>query len=75
MSRLPKRPLVIDLVGHTLTLPNHVVGYTLTLENEEGNVYTYYIIDTTFQIPEEQSGEYMITISDGNSMYRGTIEL
>lgn len=75
VSRLPKLPLVIDLVGHTLTLPTQVVGNTLTLENEEGNVYTYYIIDTTFQIPEEQSGEYMITISDGNSMYRGTIEL
>lgn len=75
VSRLPKRPLVIDLVGHTLTLPTQVVGNTLTLENEEGNVYTYYIIDTTFQIPENQSGEYEITISDGNSMYHGKIDI
>lgn len=75
VSRLPKRPLVIDLVGHTLTFPSQVIGNTLTLENENGEVYTYYIIDETFQIPEELSGEYKITISDGNSMYCGTIEL
>ena len=74
-SRSIKRPLVVDLVGHTLTLPSQVIGNTLTLESEEGKVYTYYIIDETFQIPEELSGEYKITISDGNSMYCGTIEL
>lgn len=75
VSRLPKRPLVIDLVGHTLTFPSQVIGNTLTLENEDGEVYTYYIIDTTFQIPEELSGEYSLKISDGNSMYQGMIEL
>ena len=74
-SRAPKRPLVVDLVGHTLTLPSQVIGNTLTLENEDGEVYTYYIIDTTFQIPEELSGEYSLKISDGNSMYQGMIEL
>ena len=40
-SRAPKQPLVVDLVGHTLTLPRQVIGYTLTLENEKGEVYTY----------------------------------
>lgn len=40
-SRAPKRPLVVDLVGHTLTLPSQVIGNTLTLENEDGEVYTY----------------------------------
>ena len=74
-SRAPKRPLVIELVGHTLTLPSQVIGNTLTLENAIGEVYTYYIIDTTFQIPEELSGEYSLKISDGNSMYQGMIEL
>lgn len=74
-SRSIKRPLVVDLVGHTLTLPSQVIGNTLTLENEDGEVYTYYIIDTTFQIPEELSGEYSLKISDGNSMYQGMIEL
>ena len=75
VNRLPKRPLVVDLVGHTLTLPSQVIGNTLTLENEDGEVYTYYIIGTTFQIPEELSGEYSLKISDGNSMYQGVIEL
>ena len=75
VNRSPKRPLVVDLVGHTLTLPSQVIGNTLTLENEDGEVYTYYIIDTTFQIPEELSGEYSLKISDGNSMYQGIIEL
>ena len=75
VNRLPKRPLVVDLVGHTLTLPSQVIGNTLTLENADGEVYTYYIIDTTFQIPEELSGEYSLKISDGNSMYQGMIEL
>lgn len=74
-SRSPKCPLVVDLGGHTLTLPSQVIGNTLTLENEDGEVYTYYIIDTTFQIPEELSGEYSLKISDGNSMYQGMIEL
>lgn len=74
-SRAPKRPLVVDLVGHTLTLPSQVIGNTLTLECEDDEIYIYCIIDETFQIPEEMSGEYKITISVGNSMYRGTIEL
>ncbi len=74
-SRAPKRPLVVDLVGHTLTVPSQVIGNTLTLENEDGEVYTYYIIDTTFQIPQELSGEYTINISDGNSMYQGVIDI
>ena len=75
VNRLPKRPLVVDLVGHTLTLPSQVIGNTLTLENEDGEVYTYYIVDMAFQIPEELSGEYSLKISDGNSMYQGIIEL
>ena len=75
VNRLPKRPLVVDLVGHTLTLPSQVIGNTLTLENEDGEVYTYYIVDMAFQIPKELSGGYTITISDGNSMYQGLINV
>lgn len=74
-SRAPKRPLVVDLVGHVLTVPSQVADNTLTLESDDGEVYTYYIIDTTFQIPQELSGEYTITISDGNSMYQGIINV
>ena len=40
-SRSIKRPLVVDLVGHTLTVPSQVIGYTLTLERGDGEVYTY----------------------------------
>ena len=74
-SRAPKRPLVVDLEGHILTVPSQVIGNTLTLENEDGEVYTYYIVDMAFQIPKELSGGYTITISDGNSMYQGLINV
>ena len=74
-SRSIKRPLVVDLVEHTLNMPSLVAGYTLTLKSEDGEVYTYYIIDATFQIPEDFSCEYSLMISDGNSMYQGMIEL
>ena len=74
-SRAPKRPLVVDLEGHILTVPSQVIGNTLTLENEDGEVYTYYIIGSSFELPQELSGNYQITISDGNIMYHGTIEL
>ena len=73
-SKAPKRPLVIDLVDHTLTLPKQVTGYTLELVNEEGEVYTS-IIDTVFTIPQELDGTLDITISNGESTYQGTIEV
>lgn len=50
VSRLPKRPLVIDLVGHTLTFPSQVIGNTLTLENEDGEVYNRYDFPNTRRI-------------------------
>ena len=74
-SRAPKRPLVVDLVGHTLTLPSQVIGYTLTLESESGEVYTYYIIDTVISLPQEFFGEHSLKISDGTNVYLGMIEL
>lgn len=73
-SRAPKRPLVVDLEGHTLTLPRQVIGYTLTLENEKGEVCTYNLIDTTLQFPQDLSGEYEITIFYGNCKYQGIVE-
>ena len=74
-TRSISHPLIVNLVNHTLTVPNQVIGYTLTLESEEGVVYTYYIIGTSLELPQELSGNYQITISDGNIMYHGTIEL
>ena len=75
VGRSSKRPLVVDLVGHKLTVPSQVIGYTLKLESDEGEVYTYYITGVTLEIPQELDGNYQITISDENSMYYGTIEL
>ncbi len=74
-SKAPRRPLVIDLTDNTFTFPTQVVGYTLTLKGEAGSTYTYYIIDTTFTLPQRLSGEYSITVSDGNSMYQGIINI
>ena len=48
-SRSIKRPLVVDLVGHTLTVPSQVIGYTLTLERGDGEVYTCYIAGTSIR--------------------------
>ena len=74
-SRSPKRPLTVDLVGHTLTVPSQVIGYTLKLESEEGEVYTYYITGTTLELPQELGGVYCLTIFDDSFMYKGTISL
>lgn len=74
-SRSIKRPLVVDLVDHTLTLPSQVIGYTLTLESEEGEVYTYMIMSTVFTIPSDLVGNLKVTISDGNSCYRGNLQI
>lgn len=74
-SKAPKRPLVIDLTDNTFTFPNQVVGCTFTLEGEAGSVYNYYIIDTTFTLPQKLSGEYSITVSDGNNTYRGIVNI
>lgn len=74
-SRSIKRPLVVDLVDHTLTLPSQVIGYTLTLESEEGEVYAYMIMSTVFTIPSDLVGNLKVTISDGNSCYRGNLQI
>lgn len=74
-SRSIKRPLVVDLVGHTLTVPSQVIGYMLTLERGDGEVYTYYIAGTTFHISQELSGICIITISDKDCNYQGVLEI
>lgn len=72
-SRSIKRPLVVDLIGHTLTVPKHVIGYTLILENENGETCTYIITDTVFILPQELSGHYQLYISNDSIMYKGSI--
>lgn len=72
-SRAPKRPLVVDLVGHPLTVPSQVIGYTLTLVGGDGAIYSFDVIDTTCKIPQELSGSYELTITDGSNKYQGRI--
>lgn len=72
-SRSPKCPLVVNLVDHTLTLPSQVIAYSLILESEDGEVYTYLIKGTIFEIPQGLSGDYRLSITDGNVIYKGTI--
>lgn len=72
-SRTPKRPLVVDLVGHTLTVPSQVIGYMLTLVGGDGAIYSFDVIDTTCKIPQELSGSYELTITDGSNKYQGII--
>lgn len=74
-SKAPKRHLIIDVTNNILTVPNQVVGYSLTLEGEDNDVYTNYIINTTFTLPQELCGKYTITIFDGNSTYQGYINI
>lgn len=73
--RSPKRPLAVDLVGHTLTVPSQVVGYTLTLESESGDVYTSIIMGNRFVIPQELDGVFEITLGNNDVAYKGTIEI
>ena len=42
-SRSIKRPLVVDLVGHTLTLPSQVIGNTLNVTPKQLEEFTMYI--------------------------------
>ena len=74
-SKSPRHPLVVDLEGHTLTVPDQVVGYTITLESESGDVYTSIIMGNRFVIPEELNGIFEITFSNNDIVYSGTIEI
>lgn len=74
-SRAPKRPLVVDLEGHTLTVPDQVIGYTLTLENENGEFYTYGILGTTFELPHDLSGFYKLVLRNNETVYEGSIDI
>lgn len=73
--RSSKRPLVVDLNGHTLSVPNQIVGYTITLKSESGELYTYYLTDTIFELPHEFSGLYKLTLSNDDMGYEGFVQI
>ena len=73
-SKVPARPLCIDITAHVITVPEQLVGYTLTLSDGEES-YTYLISGTTLSVPQEISGEYELTITNGNICYHGEVEI
>lgn len=57
-----------------MMVPNQVIGFTLILENADGHVYTYYIVDRTIVLPQDISGTYQVCITDGDKCYQGYVE-
>lgn len=74
-SRSPKRPLTVDLEGHTLTVPSQVIGYTLTLEDGNGCIFTCKIESSQVTVPDSLLGEYVISIFKADSLYSGVINI
>lgn len=73
-SKAPARPLCIDITANVITVPEQLVGYTLTLSNGEDS-YTYIFSGTTLSIPQGISGEYELTVTNGNVCYHGEVEI
>ena len=73
-SKAPARPLCIDITANVITVPEHLVGYPLTLSNGEDS-YTYIFSGTTLSIPQGISGEYELTVTNGNVCYQGEVEI
>lgn len=73
-SKDPARPVCIDITANVITVPEQLVGYTLTLSNGE-DCCTYYVTDTMLSIPQGISGEYELTITNGNICYQGKVEI
>lgn len=74
-SRMPKRPLCIDLTDQVITVPNQVLGYTLTLEGGNGERYTYILSSNTIILPENLEGEFELQITNGTVIYTGKLYL
>lgn len=74
-SRMPKRPLRIDVTNHVITVSNQVFGYTLTLVDENGEVYAYFISSSTIILPDNLEGEFELQITNGTATYTGKLYL
>lgn len=72
-SRMPKRPLCVDLTDNLMTVPNQVLGYTLTLVGENGAIHTYVLSSNTLVLPKNLAGELDLLISNGTEIYKGEI--
>ena len=74
-SRIPKRPLCVDLSDNLLTVPDQVLGYTLTLEGENGEVYIYVLSNNITTLPENLEGEFKLQITNDTEVYKGKLYL
>lgn len=74
-SRIPKRPLSIELTNHTLTLPSQVHGFTLTLTSGSSEVFVYYITENVISLPLDLQGDFEVKITDGKSSYQGNVTI
>ena len=77
-QRMPQRPLMADLDGHTLTFGygfDEVVTLEL-LDEDEDVVYTDWLTpgQTILTFPDTLSGEYTIRLTVGSRYYIGVIE-
>jgi len=74
-SRMPKRPLCVDLTDNLMTVPNQLLCYTLTLVGEEGAIYTYVLSSNTIVLPKNLAGKFDLLISNGIDNYEGEISM
>jgi len=77
--KVPARPLLVDVAGHTLTLfsPFEDVVNIELFDASEDAVYTGWLApgQTTLTFPNTLSGEYTIRLNVGSIYYIGVIEL
>ena len=74
-SKMPKRPLSIDLTGQVITVPNQMLDYTLTLVGENGEEYACFLSSNTITLPDCLEGEFELQITNGTVTYTGKLYL
>ena len=74
-SKMPKRPLSVDLTNQVITVPGLVLGYTLALKGENGEAYTCILSSNTIILPEDLEGEFELQITNGTATYTGRLYL
>lgn len=75
-SRMPKRPLNVDLSGHILTIPNQLIGYGLILKDKDGEiVYCHILFNNSIVLPDFLEGEFSIQITNGRTSYKGELSI
>lgn len=79
-SRMPARPLQIDVTNHIITVPSQILGYHLTLSSIDGKTYKIQLVSNKVQIPAELVGVFGVHVSQEDYLnnehyYYGTIDI